>query len=76
MGARSYGAQLYAQSWRCLPVTEHYTDGLAYIVQGVDMYGRKFAGLYNETDARSLATADRLNIVLDRATQRVINFTR
>lgn len=57
-------------------MSEHYTDALAYIVQGVDMYGRKFAGLYTETDARSLAIASRLNIVIDRATQRVIDFTR
>ena len=57
-------------------MSEHYTDALAYIVQGVDMYGRKFAGLYTEADARSLAIADRLNIVIDRATQRVIDFTR
>jgi hypothetical protein len=56
-------------------MSENESQALAYIVQGVDMYGRKFAGLYTEADARSLAIADRLNKVIDRATQRVINFT-
>jgi len=55
---------------------EHDTQALAYIVRGVDPYGRKFAGLYTEADARNLAASDSLNIVIDRATQRVINFTR
>ena len=56
-------------------MSENESQALAYIVQGVDMYGRKFAGLYTEADARSLAIANRLNKVIDRVTQRVINFT-
>jgi len=47
-----------------------------YIVEGVDFYGRKFTGLYTETEARYLAATDRLNTVYDRTTQVVVHFTQ
>jgi hypothetical protein len=46
-----------------------------YIVEGVDLYGRKFTGLYTESEARYLAERDRLNIVYDRITHDVVQFT-
>lgn len=46
-----------------------------YIVRGVDPTGRRFSGLYTEQDARYLATISRLNRVIDRDTQAVIQFT-
>jgi len=46
-----------------------------YIVEGIDFYGRKFTGLYTETEARYLAATDRLNTVYDRTTQVVVHFT-
>lgn len=56
-------------------MSEHDTGALVYIVLGRDPYGRKFSGLYNEEDARSLAKAERLNIVLDRVSHNVVHFT-
>lgn len=48
-----------------------------FIVHGVDPYGRKFAGVYTEQDARYLQQADpRLNKVVHKATGVVVNFTR
>ena len=50
--------------------------GKLFIVTGVDPYGRKFAGVYTEQDARYLQQSDpRLNKVYDYATKRVIQFT-
>lgn len=46
-----------------------------YIVEGVDMYGRKFTGLYTESEARYLVERDRLNTVYDRITHDVVQFT-
>ena len=46
-----------------------------YIVEGVDFYGRKFTGLYIESEARYLAATDRLNTVYDRITHDVVQFT-
>lgn len=46
-----------------------------YIVEGVDFYGRKFTGLYMESEARYLAATDRLNTVYDRITHDVVHFT-
>lgn len=46
-----------------------------YIVEGVDFYGRKFTGLYMESEARYLAATDRLNTVYDRITHDVVQFT-
>lgn len=46
-----------------------------YIVEGIDFYGRKFTGLYSETEARYLAASDRLNTVYDRITNDVVHFT-
>ena len=46
-----------------------------YIVEGIDFYGRKFTGLYTETEARYLAAIDRLNTVYDRITHDVVHFT-
>jgi hypothetical protein len=46
-----------------------------YIVEGIDFYGRKFTGLYMESEARYLAATDRLNIVYDRITHDVVHFS-
>jgi len=34
---------------------------MLYIIEGVDMYGRKFNGVYNKADADYLLATDRLN---------------
>jgi len=34
---------------------------MLYIIEGVDMYGRKFNSVYNKTDADYLLATDRLN---------------
>jgi len=34
---------------------------MLYIIEGVDMYGRKFNGAYNKADADYLLATDRLN---------------
>ena len=34
---------------------------MLYIIEGVDMYGRRFNSVYNKADADYLLAADRLN---------------
>ena len=34
---------------------------MLYIIEGVDMYGRRFNGAYNKADADYLLATDRLN---------------
>jgi hypothetical protein len=34
---------------------------MLYIIEGVDLYGRKFSGRYNKEDANYLLATDRLN---------------
>jgi hypothetical protein len=34
---------------------------MLYIIEGVDLYGRKFSGRYNKEDADYLLATDRLN---------------
>jgi hypothetical protein len=34
---------------------------LLYIIEGVDLYGRRFTGAYNKADADYLLATDRLN---------------
>jgi hypothetical protein len=38
----------------------HYNESL-YIIEGVDLYGRRFTGAYNKADADYLLATDRLN---------------
>jgi len=50
------------ESWFGIGLVSTMKDNeMLYIIEGVDLYGRKFSGRYNKEDADYLLAADRLN---------------
>ena len=43
---------------------------MLYIIEGVDMYGRRFNSVYNKADADYLLASDRLNRLVATRNQR------
>jgi len=57
-----YWLQSSLESWFGIGLVSTMKDNeMLYIIEGVDLYGRKFSGRYNKEDADYLLATDRLN---------------